>query len=836
MSSTVLDRTWIWHPSFQETRQDTAGLFVHFRRTINIPSSPLPDTLPIHITADTRYRLYVNGSFVAFGPVKGDQHMWFYDEVDIAPYLKPGENLIAVVVLRFFYATQYAPSLARLPSGGLRIVVPDHAGQDWVKKLHSSAEWETAVDHWTTLRVDEPEDRFLHVYERLSGGGELEWEWESAKELEFRVSTGNSTPWHLCPRMIPEMRVEKTTFCAIHNLKGGIEKDDWEAALLGQGPLCLPPESVHQLDLEFESYTTAFVGLVFGSQAEGEKESTLTLTYAESYEDKPVDVPDIRRKGMRRDCTKSLYGPKDIYEMKGISVQDSCWYNPDSESRTVIRPFHWRSFRFMRLRIEVGSHSLALHRLTIDKVNYPLDVLAEIDVNFDDSDTDSSSDEANQAQALFTTSIRTLLNCMHDSYEDCPFYEQLQYAMDVRSSALFTYYLSGDDRLARQAIVQLRNSFQARIGLTLSRSPTHRPQVIPHFSLFWVLTVYDHLLFFGDRLFTKQCVPIVESVLAFFEDAVDPELGLVRLYDGPGVWNFIDWVPQWKPHGVNPVVSESGVSTYTNNLYAYTLARVAEIMETLGLPHRAEENTAKARAIIQAIRKQCFNGEFFTDTITAATAATAPLSQHAQVWSVLSGAATGPLAVDILRRSLAKDNDNPFIQTSTAMSFYTARALSLVSPTSNSDDLYTTTFNPFWTPWLTQLNLDLTTWREDAVSERSDCHAWGCVPIYEFLAEVAGLRPLEPGWKVICFAPRVGLYNSFRARVPFYTEGGVGIAGVEWMAGEGGIQLTLGFTWAERQKEREMARGARPVVSVVVRLPGREDVRVDGVSEVRVTV
>ncbi|KAL3483154.1 bacterial alpha-L-rhamnosidase-domain-containing protein [Aspergillus germanicus] len=803
MSGTVFDRTWMWHPDFKEDRTDTAGLLVHFKRTINI-TGPLPHSLPIQITADTRYKLYVNQHFVTFGPVKGDQNLWFYDEADIAPFLKEGENHVAVIVLRFFHATQYAPSFPRLTSGGLRIVAPEA----WAQELQSSEEWETAVDPWTVFRVDEPEDRFLHVYEKVSGQAQLKW--KPAKLLDFRVSTGNSTPWHLSPRLIPRLKVEPVAFCAVHNCNSSVSLEFWEKTLLGHGPpLRLPEGSTHQLDLEVPFHTTAFVEADFERMPEAATGNLLTLTYAESYEDEPVEVPDIRRKGQRCDDSKSLFGPTDIYEVNARGNENNLRYTSSPDSTLLIRPFHWRTFRFIRVNITVGSYPLVLNELIINKVSYPLQRLASIEPP--DAET----------KTLWDISVRTLENCMHDCYEDCPFYEQLQYAMDVRSSALFTYYLSGDDRMARQAIIQLRNSFQARVGLTLSRSPTHRPQIIPHFSLFWILAVYDHLQFFGDAAFTKGSLPIIEAVLSFFDNRIDPALGLVKLEDGPGLWNFIDWAQEWKPHGLNPVIASTGVSTYTNNLYAHTLTNVATMMSTLGLPHRAEECRTRAGSIIQAIRTHCFTGTLFTDTLTSASS-TAPPSQHGQIWSVLSGAATGDLARDILQRSLSPSSSDKFIQASTAMSFYTARALSLAG-----GDIYNANFHDFWEPWRAQIELGLTTWQEDDVSCRSDCHAWGSAPIYEFAGEVAGLSPAEPGWAAIGFVPRVGLYRKFKASVPVPTGQGVVVACISWdVDASGDVQVELGFEWADGDPNE-----GPPQVSVLVRLPGQEDVRLDRVSK-----
>lgn len=77
---------------------------------------------------------------------------------------------------------------------------------------------------------------------------------------------------------------------------------------------------------------------------------------------------------------------------------------------------------------------------------------------------------------------------MHETYEDGPYYEQNQFAMDTRSQMLFTYVVARDDRLARKGLRELHASrCLDDDGLVSTHFPSAGRAIrIPTFSLFWV--------------------------------------------------------------------------------------------------------------------------------------------------------------------------------------------------------------------------------------------------------------------------------------------------------------------------------------------------------------
>ncbi|RKL31431.1 hypothetical protein BFJ72_g11065 [Fusarium proliferatum] len=339
--------------------------------------------------------------------------------------------------------------------------------------------------------------------------------------------------------------------------------------------------------------------------------------------------------------------------------------------------------------------------------------------------------------------------------------------MDTRSSALFTYAISRDDRLARQALLQFYNSFQPKIGLTASRAPCHYLQTFSHFSLFWVCMLTDHYEQFGDKEFVSDFLPIVDAILYTFGSRLDEITGLLRISQLAGDWEFVDWSSSYKPFVVLPAAKDTGYLTYTNQLFAYTLQRLSSLELSLGKPSRTDEHKHQAELIVQAVRSHCFDGTCFTDRLTTFANHT-HYSEHCQIWAVLCGAVTGKDASDLLNRSLGlqtkveDERAHKFTQVSIAMAFYSLRALSIVG-----DRAYEAQFLSFWAPWRKQLGLHSAIWVEDHITQRSDCHGWGSLPLYEYTVEVAGFKlAMINGERVLVFKPRVGLSKAFEAIVP----------------------------------------------------------------------
>src|SRR3954469_11831875 len=101
-TQSVWKAQWIACP---DAPQRDAGIF-HFRKTINLPNTPA--NFLVHVSADNRFILYVNGKQLGVGPASGDPFHWRYETFDLAPLLHTGDNIIGATVWNFGIQTPVA--------------------------------------------------------------------------------------------------------------------------------------------------------------------------------------------------------------------------------------------------------------------------------------------------------------------------------------------------------------------------------------------------------------------------------------------------------------------------------------------------------------------------------------------------------------------------------------------------------------------------------------------------------------------------------------------------------------------------------------------------------
>ncbi len=595
--------------------------------------------------------------------------------------------------------------------------------------------WQCRVERGVTFPPEEERFAPLQIHECAVGNPGMSG-WENAVVCPEDSLPDVLLPERLCPRPIPFMERKPHVF----DLPVSVVPANSEAAFV----------------LDAGEEMCAFLHL----EISGGRNTEIELLESEAYV-----LPE--GKGDRCDSSRGhLEGYTDLYTVAGLE-------------REVYEPFWFRTFRFLRVTIRTGDEPLRLLELSYDETGYPLQEKTSV----------TTSDES--LTAIWDISLRTLRRCMHETYMDCPFYEQLQYSMDTRAEILYTYAVSADDRLARQAIDDFRRA-QRPDGLLNCSYPNVNVNVIPTFSIYYILMVHDHMMYYGDRDLVRKNLPAIRRVLEFFRTHLTRD-GLVDQIGGVNgkapFWSFIDWAEAWMKTEGMPTAGLRGPITMESLLYLMGLQKAAELCAWLNDPEE-EEYGQQAEALKTAIRSHCMDEYgMLTDgpldgsvdgdlrgSCGGSADAGVQLSQHCQVYGLL----TGVLTKEEGRRNLIRALTEPGITRCTvATSFYLFRALEMTG-------LYEWT-DKYWDIWRRMLKNNCSTCVEGEYYPRSECHAWGALALYELPSTVLGVRPGAPGYETIIVDPKPGhlTYASGTVHTP------KGDIQVSWKLSNGELQKAI---------------------------------------------
>ena len=683
-------------------------------------------SIRIHVSADERYQLYVDGQMEGRGPERGSEQAWFYETYDLD--LSARQHTFVAIVWRL---GEIGPQAQTGLAAGLLLEVEGPFGEMLSTR---SAAWETKQVDGVTFSLPTFSSInpawFVEPIQTTDGGtypwgierGEGDgWEATTVRHEDILAPFGLQAVHVLSPASLPAQlavpraggqvrHVSQGTWSDVERVPvvpGASLKSEeviWQAMIDGAATLVVPAHTCRQVILDLCDYFCAYPQI----ELSGGKGSQLTIGWAEA---------------LFIDNSGQTKGQRDEVEGRTFVALCRDIIHCDGGIQRQFEPLWWRAGRYIELLIETGNEPLTVDAFRLLETRYPLEMQSRF----------SSSDE--RLDLVTPVALRGLQMCAHETFMDCPYYEQLMYVGDSRLEALTTYVISTDERLPRKSIRMFGLS-RLPDGLTQARYPSRDIQVIPPFSLWWIGMVYDYALWRGDRSFLAGLLPCVRGILDGFLGYVQSD----NLLKAPQGWNFSDWVADW-PLGVPPDGFD-GCSGLLNWHLVYTLGLAARLEEWAGESYLAKRWQSWRETVVSAI-----SGAFWDERrgLFADDLQHKHFSEHTQCLALLSGAIKREQHSFVAQNLL---HDASLTRTTIYFNHYLFETFRLLEQPA--------AFFSRMGLWFDLSAQGFKTTPEQPEPTRSDCHGWGAHPLYHYFASLLGIRPASLGFERVDIAPMPG--------------------------------------------------------------------------------
>ncbi len=462
-----------------DDNHNTPGSMLCFYRDVNLDE--VPASVPLRIGADSKYWMWINGNQVVLeggvkrGPIPGDSYM---DEIDIAKWLKPGENRIAV---QLWYFGKDGFSHKSSGQAGLFIDSPNlselNTNSKWYGRMHPA--FFVPQGSVPNYRLPESNIGFDARYD-IPGWQNYGWSGDEKEPVELRNRRGGKwisaksigregdQPWgNLHPRIIPMWKdYGRKSYVATEVRKG--ETRDTVVGRL--------PYNCHAMPyIKLESPAGEFIEITSDNYRGGSENNVLAQYITKDGEQE--------------------------YENMG-------WMN--AERIYYIVP------RNVKVK-EIGFH----------ETGYDTEFAGKF----------ACSDEF--LNKFHEKAMRTLYVTMRDTYMDCPDRERSQWWGDVVNESGEAFYAlsRSADKLMKKGMYELIN-WQRPDGSISSPVPGMYANELPG----QMLASVGHYGFYNYYLNTGDLQPMadlydgVKRYLSLWEKAPDGSVA-----DRNGGWHWGDW-------------------------------------------------------------------------------------------------------------------------------------------------------------------------------------------------------------------------------------------------------------------------------------------------------
>ncbi len=456
------------------------------------------DTL--RIACDGNYALYVNDTLVGFGQYPGYEDMQFYDEYALESYVQEGENCLRIVA---HHPGRDSSTYRNAPAGVIFEL--------WFRRETVAASFEETMsrpspdyDMGEEVGIVSPQLGFTFGMDLTREGAHFTWSVGVDRSLEF------------AERPVKKLLLEPNA--PMQAVMLGIFTDTKTEGTAAQRMHAAQMEAYPQKDHSFPSET----GLTLEAR---EGDGCLAILDL-GREDAGILSLDIT---VPKACELIIGWGEHLADGRVRTYIGNRNFAASIRLKAgrnqILNPLLRLGLRY--LQIHIYAKNCCVHYAGIRPTPYPLGEAKPAPIRGDIH------------EKIYDTCVRTLVLCMHEHYEDCPWREQAFYSMDSRNQMLCGYHAFEETEFPRASLRLMAHSVRAD-GLLELCSPARVPITIPSFSAIFPVMIWEYLAYSGDEALARELLPTLEQIANMFLSRIEDN-GLIPPFLGNQYWNFYEW-------------------------------------------------------------------------------------------------------------------------------------------------------------------------------------------------------------------------------------------------------------------------------------------------------
>ena len=781
--------SWIW----SQDEESPQNYYMYARGSFEL--ADVPSAAMLHVSADSRYNLFLNGKYLGRGPVRSDPRWQYYDSYDVASLLQPGKNTVAAVV-HFYGDPVNAHGL--LTRGGFICQIEEPSADGSRVLLKSDDSWKALrAAAWRphTIKMRARQD-FVEIFDaRLEPGNwnQVQFDdqsWPSASVIgKYRPGSGHwisqdpsytphgaIQPWiQMVPRDIPFLKEEMVAPQQIAGMGESLEAKGNRPAASFQDPAIriacdakmplnhaiiehpenlLRPKNTHPVLIE-NHFDIPAVGTTVAGRDVIIPNAYLVLDFGKQVN----GYFHLKLDGVAG-------GMVDIgYSEVLVNGQVNPLFQGSNGSRYIMRDgmqewetFMWGSYRYVHLAFRNMRKPIHLYEANLRFSTYPVEYKGSF----------ACSDET--LTAIWEVARYTNQLCMMDASMDNPSDEQRHYIQTGRITSLVSYAAFGDTSLARKLLLQIAQSRMPDgcVHVAWPDAKTQRELSAEFLDgpLLYIQAIWEYFLFSGDFDLLRELYPVVLGLIRWFERWADADGLLANV--SPLVW--ID----------HAALERYGKVAIVNLWHYENLTLAARMAELMDDRKEAERLRISAEAVASAFHEAFWDADkgLYADCIHAGIRR--GYSEHTNAMAYLIPLGRKQYFEQVYGKIYS--GKQPAIKAGPCFQLFIIDAWRKNGRGTEAIELLRQRF-----AGLIQENVSTfgTMWTQEG--PHVVCQSEAAAPAYLLSTHVLGICPLQPGFDEFLVEPEIAALTWARGEFPT-RHGNISI---EWKRGDGQFALHI---------------------------------------------